>query len=69
MTRQDVNGLLQRINELEEILVEIGEFAHAKSTGPAIPDEYWSIRDMAFRAFETSEQTKARIDLEVRAEL
>ena len=67
--RQDTDRLLQRIDELEDILVEIGEFAHANSTGPAVPDEFWSIRDMAYRAFETPEQTKKRIDVEVRAEL
>lgn len=57
-----------RIEELEEALSQIGAFAHDNSTGPAVPDAFWSIRDMAYRPFETSEQTDARIKAEVEAE-
>ena len=59
----------ERIEELEQALSEIASFAHDNSTGPAIPDAFWSIRDMAYRPFETHEQTNARIKREVEAEL
>ena len=58
-----------RIEELEQALSEIAAFAHDNSTGPAIPDVLWSIRDMAYRPFEAHEQTDARIKREVEAEL
>jgi len=54
-----------RIEELESRLLEIGNFAHDQSTGPAIPDEMWSIRDMAYEMLETPEQRTARIREEV----
>lgn len=50
-----------RIEELETILSEIGAFAHDASTGPAVLDAYWSIRDMAYRPLETDDQTNKRI--------
>lgn len=54
-----------RIEELEARLLEIGNFAHDQSTGPAIPDEFWSIRDMAYEMLETPEQRTVRIHEEV----
>ncbi len=62
-------ALNERIDELENILCEIGEYSHDRSTGPAVPDELWHVRDMAYRAFEDSAQTKQRINREVKAEL
>ena len=35
-----------------ETLAEIGDFAHDKSTGPAVPDDLWEIRSMAYTAAE-----------------
>lgn len=46
-----------RIAELEqqrdaawEALAKIGDFAHDRSTGPAVPDALWEIRAMAYTA-------------------
>lgn len=58
-----------RIEELEERLLEIGNFAHDWSSGPAIPDEMWAIRDMAYEMLETPEQRKIRIHEEVGYEM
>ncbi len=37
-----------RCLELEQRLLEIGDKAHDKSTGPAVHDGYWDIRGMAY---------------------
>lgn len=39
-----------RIEDLEEALRQIGDFAHDKSTGPAVPDALWEVRQMAYDA-------------------
>jgi hypothetical protein len=39
-----------RIAELESALQRIGDLAHDKSTGPAVPDGYWEIRELAYNA-------------------
>ncbi len=36
------------IERLKELLRQIGDFAHDKSTGPAVPDALWEIRSMAY---------------------
>lgn len=59
----------ERIEQLEERLQEIGHFAHDQSTGPAVPDEMWSIRDMAYEMLETPEQRTTRIREEVGYEM
>lgn len=38
----------RRIDELERLLVQIGDYAHDKSTGPTVEDGYWEIRSMAY---------------------
>ncbi len=38
----------ERINHLEQVLREIGDKAHYASTGPAVHDVYWEIRQMAY---------------------
>lgn len=38
----------ERIAELEARLKEIGDYAHDHSTGPAVPDALWTIREMAY---------------------
>jgi hypothetical protein len=40
----------ERIGELETLLSEIGDFAHNHSTGPAVPDHLWTVREMAYSA-------------------
>lgn len=41
---------LKRIDELEERLREIGDFAHEHSSGPVVPDALWEVRSMAYDA-------------------
>ncbi len=36
------------IADLEARLKEIGDYAHEHSTGPAIPDALWTVREMAY---------------------
>jgi hypothetical protein len=57
---------------LMDALVEIAEFAHDKSTGPAVPDALWEIRDMAYGALASvepatppAESADARIERDV----
>lgn len=38
--------------ELQEVLAAIGDFAHDKSTGPAVPDALWDVRRMAYDAIK-----------------
>lgn len=38
----------ERIEELETLLKDIGNYAHDHSTGPAVPDALWTIRKMAY---------------------
>jgi hypothetical protein len=61
-------GLLEsakRVEQLETLLTEIGNYAHDQSTGPAVPDEFWSIRDMAYSGLETSDERRERVVREV----
>ena len=38
----------ETITDLEARLREIGDFAHDHSTGPAVPDALWTVREMAY---------------------
>lgn len=40
--------LKERVEELENRLRDIGDIAHAQSTGPAEPDWLWNIRELAY---------------------
>jgi len=40
------------ISRLNKALEEIGDYAHDKSTGPAVPDALWEVRSMAYDAIE-----------------
>lgn len=64
----EVERLSAKTDALEERLAEIGDFAHHQSTGPAIPDAFWSIRDMAYGAVETSSERMERVRHEVSME-
>jgi len=44
------DGLAARVASLEAALRQIGDYAHDKSTGPAVPDALWEVRGMAYRA-------------------
>lgn len=59
----------ERVDRLESTIDDIREFAHYQSTGPAVPDGYWLIRDMASRVDEDSEQTRDRVKREVMSEI
>ena len=51
----------QRIDELERLLVEIGDYAHDKSTGPAV-DGYWAIRSLAYDGLKSDLPTAPSTD-------
>ncbi len=36
------------VNRLRMLLIEIAEYAHNHSTGPAVPDALWAVRQMAY---------------------
>lgn len=36
-------------DDMSEVLQDIGNFAHERSTGPAVPDDLWEVRRMAYR--------------------
>jgi hypothetical protein len=36
-------------DEVLELLIEIGNFAHDHSKGPAVPDALWEVRRMAYQ--------------------
>lgn len=38
----------EEASRLRELLTEIAEYAHHHSTGPAVPDVLWEIRQMAY---------------------
>ena len=38
------------IDRMSDALREIGDFAHDRSTGPAVPDALWEVRSMAYSA-------------------
>jgi hypothetical protein len=42
------DNLAARVTALESVLRQIGDFAHDKSTGPAVPDALWEVRGMAY---------------------
>jgi len=44
----DLAHAAERINRLETRLRDIGYYAHMRSTGPALPDELWTVRVMAY---------------------
>lgn len=45
---QERNDLQQKLDEMRNLLIEIGHKAHDASTGPAVPDTLWEIRSMAY---------------------
>jgi len=42
------NRLEAENSELRSLLLQIGNFAHDRSTGPAVPDDLWEVREMAY---------------------
>jgi len=41
----------KRTEEAQEVLRQIGDYAHGRSTGPTVPDALWEVREMAYRGF------------------
>lgn len=48
--REVADGLRAELEAAYDMLARIGDFAHDKSTGPAIPDALWEVRGMAYAA-------------------
>lgn len=53
--KDEADFALKRLNHeteqkkrLQEILHHIGDLAHTRSTGPAVPDTLWEIRQLAY---------------------
>lgn len=44
---QSATAAEQRVSQADVALVGIHNYAHELSTGPTVPDGYWSIRGMA----------------------
>lgn len=44
-----IRRLQDEVSRLNNLLSDIGDFAHDKSTGPAVPDALWQIRSMAYQ--------------------
>jgi DNA-directed RNA polymerase subunit RPC12/RpoP len=49
MTKDESWNIISRLNGALE---KIGDYAHDKSAGPAVPDALWEIRSMAYDAIE-----------------
>lgn len=39
----------EEIKRLNDLLIEIGDYAHEHSTGPTVPDAMWTVRRMAYQ--------------------
>lgn len=48
-------------------LREIGDFAHDRSTGPAVEDALWEVRNMAYAMLTPSEMVDATVTHNARA--
>ena len=46
---KDCESTLEKFAVYEDLLIEIGDFAHNESTGPSVPDALWKIREMAYQ--------------------
>lgn len=42
-----LEDMITECSRLEELLTSISDLAHANSTGPAVPDTLWEIRQLA----------------------
>lgn len=45
-----IGDLQLEVKCLREVLQGIGDYAHERSTGPAVPDPLWEVREMAYDA-------------------
>jgi len=46
----DAGEAQHEVDRLTDVLAQIGDYAHDKSTGPAVPDALWTVRAMAYDA-------------------
>ena len=44
-----IEALEEEVNHLDQLLTDIGDIAHNNSTGPAVPDTLWEIRQRAYQ--------------------
>jgi hypothetical protein len=44
-----IEELQNELDKSDAALLDIGDFAHARSTGPGLPDDLWEVRKMAYR--------------------
>jgi hypothetical protein len=47
----ECKALVEKNAALEDLLKDIGDFAHDRSTGPAVPDDLWEVRRLAYEGF------------------
>lgn len=53
-SREKVRPENERIDFLVAALKDIGDWAHDRSTGPAIEDDLWEVRRMAYDAMDST---------------
>lgn len=50
LAQAEIERLREECDRLHELLLDIGHYAHDHSTGPAVPDPLWAVREMAYGA-------------------
>lgn len=45
---EERDAMQEKLADANELLQDIGSFAHHRSAGPAVPDDLWEVRCMAF---------------------
>lgn len=46
---EEIERLRRKYEAAERLLKDIGDFAHERSTGPALQDDLWEVRRMAYQ--------------------
>lgn len=47
----ELDRLREQLNDASDLLRHIGDYAHDRSAGPAVPDDLWEVRRMAYDGF------------------
>ena len=45
---EERDAALQEAKRLRDLLTQVAEYAHDRSTGPTVPDSLWEVRQMAY---------------------
>lgn len=45
---EERDAALQEAKRLRDLLTQVAEYAHDRSTGPTVPDALWEVRQMAY---------------------